>query len=72
MRRRELAGHLIPRARGGPTAMHNLVPLCGFHHQIAVHQWGWELRLNPDGTTPTSRDRTRTLHSHSPPPSKAA
>jgi len=41
--------------------------LCGFHHQIAVHRWGWALRLNPDGTTTTatSSDRTRTLHSHS-------
>jgi hypothetical protein len=67
----------LPRARGGPTALHNLVPLCGFHHQIAVHRWGWALRLNPDGTTTaTSSDRTRTLHSHSPPshgpPSQAA
>jgi hypothetical protein len=65
--------HLVPRARGGPTALHNLVPLCGFHHLIAVHRWGWELRLNPDGTTTaTSPDRTRTLHSHSPPPRQAA
>jgi hypothetical protein len=50
-----------------------LVPLCGFRHQIAVHRWGWELRLNPDvTTTATSPDRTHTLHSHSPPPSQAA
>ena len=32
--------HIVPRSRGGPTALHNLVPLCGFHHQIAVHRWG--------------------------------
>jgi hypothetical protein len=64
--------HLIPRARGGPTAIHNLVPLCTFHHQIAVHRWGWVLRLNNDGTTTaTSPDRTRILHSHGP-PSQAA
>jgi hypothetical protein len=64
--------HLIPRARGGPTALPNLVPLCSFHHQIAIHRWGWELRLKPDGTTTaTSPDRTRTLHSHGP-PSQAA
>jgi hypothetical protein len=60
--------HLLPRARGGPTAVHNLVPLCTFHHQIAIHRQGWDLRLNSDGTTTaTSPDRTRTLHSHSPP-----
>ena len=60
--------HIVPRSRGGPTALHNLVPLCGFHHQIAIHRWGWELRLNNDGTTAaTSPDRTRTLHSHGPP-----
>ena len=64
--------HLIPRARGGPAALPNLVPLCSFHHQIAIHRWGWELRLNGDGTTTaTSPDRTRTLHSHGP-PSQAA
>jgi hypothetical protein len=46
--------------------------LCGFHHQIAIHRWGWDLRLNSDGTTTaTSPDRTRTLHSHGP-PSQAA
>ena len=51
----------------------NLVPLCGFHHQIAVHRWGWVVHLNPDGTTTaTSPDRTRTLHSHGPPPRQAA
>jgi hypothetical protein len=65
--------HIVPRSRGGPTSLHNLVPLCGFHHLTAIHRWGWELRLNPDGTTTaTSPDRTRTLHSHSPPPSQAA
>jgi hypothetical protein len=65
--------HLIPRARGGPTALLNLVPLCTFHHQIAIHRQGWELRLNNDGTTTaTSPDRTRTLHSHGPPPRQAA
>ncbi len=52
-------------------------PLCTFHHQIAVHRWGWNLALNTDGTTTaTSPDGQRTLHSHSPPghdpPSQAA
>ncbi len=60
--------HLIPRSKGGPTALWNLVPACEFHHLVVIHGWGWTLRLNPDGTTTaTSPDGTRTLHSHSPP-----
>ncbi|HEY6276993.1 MAG TPA: DUF222 domain-containing protein [Streptosporangiaceae bacterium] len=60
--------HLIPRARGGPTALSNLVPLCGFHHLIVIHRWGWTLTLHADGTTTaTSPDGQRILHSHSPP-----
>jgi hypothetical protein len=71
--------HLIPRSQGGPTALHNLVPassaslhnlvpLCPFHHLIVIHRWGWTLTLHPDGTTTAnSPDGSRTLHSHSPP-----
>ena len=60
--------HLIPRARGGPTSLPNLVPLCAFHHLTAIHRWGWNLTLHSDGTTTaTSPDGQRTLHSHSPP-----
>jgi hypothetical protein len=60
--------HIVPRSRGGPTSLPNLVPLCGFHHLTAIHRWGWTLTLHPDGTTTaTSPDGTRTLHSHSPP-----
>jgi uncharacterized protein DUF222/HNH endonuclease len=65
--------HLTPRSEGGPTALHNLVPLCTFHHLVAIHQWGWTLTLHPDGTTTaTSPDGQRTYHSHSPPPASAA
>jgi hypothetical protein len=60
--------HLVPRARGGPTAIGNLVPLCSFHHLTAVHRWGWVLTLHADGSsTATSPDRARTLHDHGPP-----
>jgi len=69
--------HIIPRSRGGPTSLPNLVPLCGFHHLTAIHRWGWALTLRNDGTTTaTSPDGRRTLHSHGPPahspPSSAA
>src|SRR5262249_45324808 len=54
--------HLIPRSEAGPTALHNLVPLCSFHHLVVIHRWGWTLALHPDGsTTATSPDRTRVL-----------
>jgi hypothetical protein len=60
--------HIVPRSRGGPTSLPNLVPLCGFHHLTAIHRWGWTLALHTDGTTTaTSPDGTCTLHSHGPP-----
>jgi HNH endonuclease len=61
--------HLRPRAEDGPTRMGNLVPLCAFHHLIAIHRWGWTLTVHPDGSTAAlSPDGRRTLHSHGPPP----
>ncbi|HEY7144706.1 MAG TPA: DUF222 domain-containing protein, partial [Streptosporangiaceae bacterium] len=64
--------HIIPRAQGGRTSLKNLLLLCAFHHLIAVHRWGWELVLKPDGTViATSPDRTRVFHSHSPPANAA-
>jgi hypothetical protein len=60
--------HLIPRSEGGPTALHNLVPLCTFHHLVVIHRWGWALTLQPDGTTTaTSPDGRRVFRSHGPP-----
>jgi hypothetical protein len=65
--------HVIPRAEGGPTALHNLVLLCSFHHLVAIHRWGWKLALHADGTTTAvSPDGRRTFRSHGPPPAAAA
>ncbi len=45
--------------------------MCDFvshHHQIVIHQWGWTLVLNPDGTTTAwNKNKTKVLHSHGPP-----
>jgi hypothetical protein len=63
--------HIKPRKDGGRHALYNLVLLCRFHHLVAIHRWGWQFTLHPDGiTTAISPDRTKTLHSH--PPARAA
>ena len=60
--------HVRHKARGGHTSTKDCVLLCWFHHQVVIHRWGWTLVLNPDGTTTAwSPDRTKVLHSHSPP-----
>jgi hypothetical protein len=59
--------HIIPVSQGGPTELWNLVCLCSFHHLIAVHGWGWALRLNPDGTTTATGPDGRVLHESAPP-----
>jgi hypothetical protein len=60
--------HTRHKANGGPTSVKDCVLLCWFHHQVVIHRWGWILVLNPDGTTTAwNKDRTKVLHSHSPP-----
>ncbi len=59
--------HIIPRNKGGPTALHNLVLSCAFHHLIVIHTWGWTVTLNPDATITATSPSGRRLHSHSPP-----
>ena len=60
--------HTRHKADGGPTSVQDCVLLCSFHHQIVIHQQGWTLVLNPDGTTTAwNKDKTKTLHSHGPP-----
>ena len=60
--------HVKHKADGGKTSAKDCVLLCFFHHQICIHRWGWTLVLNPDGTTTAwNPDKTKILHSHSPP-----
>jgi len=61
--------HVKHKANGGHTSLKDCVLLCAFHHQVVIHQWGWTLVLNRDGTTTAwNKDKTKTLHSHGPPP----
>jgi Domain of unknown function (DUF222) len=60
--------HTKHKANGGKTSTTECVLLCSFHHQIAIHRWGWTLVLNPDGTTTAwNKDKSKVLHSHGPP-----
>ncbi len=60
--------HLTHKADGGKTSVKDTILFCTFHHQVMIHQMGWTVVLNPDGTTSAwNKDRTKVLHSHSPP-----
>jgi hypothetical protein len=60
--------HLRHQAHGGPTSVTECALFCFYHHQIVIHQWGWTVILNPDGTTTAwNTDKTKIIHSHSPP-----
>jgi hypothetical protein len=60
--------HVRHKKDGGKTSVRDCVLLCWFHHQVVIHRWGWTLVLNPDGTTTAwNPDKTKVLHSHSPP-----
>ena len=60
--------HLRHRKDGGPTSVTDCALFCFFHHHVVIHQWGWTVVLNPDGTTTAwNTDKTKVIHSHSPP-----
>ena len=60
--------HLRHQAHGGPTSVTDCALFCTFHHQVIIHQQGWTVVLNPDGTTTAwNKDKTKVIHSHSPP-----
>jgi hypothetical protein len=53
---------------GGPTSVPGCGCSCEFHHEIAIHRWGWKVILHPDGSCEaTSPDGRQTLRKHPPP-----
>jgi hypothetical protein len=42
------AHHITFFSRGGPTTLDNLVLVCFLHHRL-VHEYGWQLRAEPEG-----------------------
>jgi hypothetical protein len=57
--------HLTHKADGGKTSVRDCALFCTFHHQVMIHQQGWTVVLNPDGTTTAwNKDKTKILHSH--------
>lgn len=40
--------HLTPWAEGGETNQRDLIVLCWFHHQVVVHERGFEVYLHPE------------------------
>ena len=60
--------HLTHKSDGGKTSVQDCALFCTFHHQVVIHLWGWTVVLNPDGTTTAwNKDKTKILHSNSPP-----
>jgi hypothetical protein len=61
--------HTTHQANGGKTSVEACALYCWFHHHIVIHEWGWTVVLNRDGTTTAySPDKTKIFHSHGPPP----
>lgn len=61
--------HIRPWAKGGPTDLANLLPLCSRHHHL-VHDGGWAVELAPDRSLIVRRP-DGSLHSTTPRPSRA-
>jgi len=66
-RRFTQAHHLVWWENGGPTDLDNPVLVCTFHHKL-VHEYGWSVRREQDGTAHWFRpDGTRYMAGPGPP-----
>src|SRR5579871_2048731 len=60
--------HVVHRNDGGPTSLTNLKDYCWWHHHVVLHDLGWTLTVNPDGTSQVTSPDGKTIHSNRPPP----
>src|SRR5579872_3295119 len=60
--------HVVHRKDGGPTSLANLKDYCWWHHHVVLHDLGWTLTVNPDGTSHVTSPDGKTIHSNRPPP----
>lgn len=51
--------HIVPWSHGGPTDQENLVVLCWFHHQVVVHERGFEIYFHHGRRVRFRRPRSR-------------
>jgi len=60
--------HVVHRKDGGTTSLTNLKNYCHWHHHVVLHELGWQLTVNPDGTSHVTSPDGKTIHSNRPPP----
>ncbi|HEY1330783.1 MAG TPA: DUF222 domain-containing protein, partial [Actinomycetota bacterium] len=65
------AHHIVWWMHGGRTDLDNLVLLCGAHHKL-VHEFGWRLRRERDGTVAWFRPNGLRYRAGPAPPSEPA
>ena len=63
--------HIVHKKNGGKTSVSDCILLCQFHHDVCIHRRGWEIVLNPDGTTEARGPDGQILRSHAPPTLRA-
>ena len=66
-RRFTQAHHIVWWSRGGTTDLDNLILLCSFHHKL-VHEHGWTVKRDSDGTVRWFHPDGRRYHAGPAPP----
>jgi hypothetical protein len=59
--------HVKHKKDGGPTSVSENVLFCGFHHDVCVHRWGWQVELRADGVVVATGPGGQVIEGHPPP-----